>query len=290
MSLVEVKDLFYEYRERDENGEVDIVTTALEGVSVNVEKGDFIAIIGSNGSGKSTFAKHLNAILKPTGGTVIVRSLDTSLEENTLEIRKTAGMVFQNPDNQIIGSIIEEDVAFGLENLGVPTDEMKKRVKESLKTVGMWEYASGSPNRLSGGQKQRVAIAGIVAMKPEVMILDESTAMLDPRGRKEVLDAVEELNKEEGMTVILITHYMDEAARAHKIFVLHEGQVKMSGTPEEVFKRHKELKEYKLKVPVAAELAVRLREKGIPVREGITNDDELVQEISRIRSEHGTGI
>ncbi|MBQ9828012.1 MAG: energy-coupling factor transporter ATPase [Lachnospiraceae bacterium] len=282
MSIIETKDLIFEYRENDENGEADIITTALKGVSIDVEKGDFIAVIGSNGSGKSTFAKHLNAILRPTSGTVIVKSMDTAAEENTLDIRKTAGMVFQNPDNQIIGSIVEEDVAFGLENLGMPTGDMKKRVRESLKSVGMLEYAAGSPNRLSGGQKQRVAIAGIVAMRPDVIILDEATAMLDPRGRKEVIAAVRELNEKEGMTVILITHYMDEAVNADKVFVLNDGVVAMSGTPAEIFDRGEELSRMKLCVPLAVELAQKLRERGVPLRKGILDTEGLTEELKRL--------
>ena len=289
MSIIEAKDLIYEYREDDENDSV-IITRALKGVSLDVEKGDFIAVIGSNGSGKSTFAKHLNAILRPTYGTVIVKSLDTAVADNTQDIRRTAGMVFQNPDNQIIGSIVEEDVAFGLENLGVPVPEMRERVKESLETVGMTEYAERSPNRLSGGQKQRVAIAGVVAMKPEVIILDEATAMLDPKGRKEVIAAVKDLNEKEGITVILITHYMDEAVDADRIFVLDDGVVVLSGTPEEVFERAEELKELKLTVPLAVDLADRLRAKGIPLRKGILRPEELTEELVKFRGEgHVTG-
>jgi len=248
-------------------------------VSLDLEKGQFIAILGHNGSGKSTFAKQLNAILLPTEGTVWIQDLDTSREENLWEVRKKTGMVFQNPDNQIIGNIVEEDVGFGPENLGVPTEEIWKRVDESLKSVGMAAYRLKSPNRLSGGQKQRVAIAGVMAMRPQCIVLDEPTAMLDPNGRKEVVKTVHELNRKEGITVLLITHYMEEVTGADRVIVMDEGKVVMDGTPREIFSQVEKLKSYRLDVPQVTELAYELKQKGLDLPDGILTLDELMENL-----------
>lgn len=269
MGIVTTDNLVYEYVRHDENGDRVGVKRAIDGVSIDVEKGQFIAVLGHNGSGKSTFAKQLNALLAPTEGTVIVCGMDTRDDEQIWEIRKSAGMVFQNPDNQIIATIVEDDVAFGPENLGVETGEMKRRVEESLKAVGMYEHRKDSPNHLSGGQKQRVAVAGILAMKPECIILDEPTAMLDPNGRKEVLRTIRRLNREEGITVIHITHYMSEVTEADVIFVMNHGKVAMQGTPKQIFSQVEKLQELGLDAPQATILAHKLRQGGIPLPEGI---------------------
>ncbi|NBH82672.1 energy-coupling factor transporter ATPase [bacterium C-53] len=279
MGIIKAKDIVFEYIRRDEEGNVEGITRAVDDVSLDIEKGEFIAILGHNGSGKSTLAKHMNALLYPTEGTLWVDGKDTADAANTWDIRQSAGMVFQNPDNQIIGSIVEEDVGFGPENMGVPTDEIWERVGESLKAVGMYEYRKHSPNRLSGGQKQRVAIAGVVAMHPKCIIMDEPTAMLDPNGRKEVIRAARALNDVEKVTVILITHYMDEVIHADKVFVMDKGKVVMQGTPREIFSRVEELKELRLDVPQVTLLAYELKKAGLHLPDGILNTEELVKEL-----------
>lgn len=275
MKMIEIKKLIYEYARRDEEGNVESVNRAVDDVDLDIAKGDFVAILGHNGSGKSTIAKHINAILMPTEGSVWVNGMDTRQEERIWDIRQSAGMVFQNPDNQIIATVVEEDVGFGPENMGVPTDEIWKRVEESLRAVGMLEYRNHSPNKLSGGQKQRVAIAGIMAMKPQCIVLDEPTAMLDPNGRKEVIKTVRELNEKEGVTVLLITHYMDEVIYADKVIVMDEGKVVMQGTPKEVFSRVDELKARRLDVPQATELAWELKKEGIDLPDGLLTAEEF---------------
>ncbi|MDO4189320.1 MAG: energy-coupling factor transporter ATPase [Lachnospiraceae bacterium] len=282
MNLIEAKNLIFEYIRRDKDGEVDGVTRAVNNVNISVKQGDFIAVLGHNGSGKSTFAKHINAILHPTEGTVLVDGKDTLDEEYLWDIRQTAGMVFQNPDNQIIGSVVEEDVGFGPENMGVPTKEIWERVYESLNIVGMYEYRKKSPNKLSGGQKQRVSIAGVLAMHPKCIILDEPTAMLDPIGRKEVIRAVRALNEVENITVILITHYMEEAIYADKIYVMDKGSVVLEGEPHEVFEQVEKLEELRLSVPEATKIAHELRGKGVPLPVGIISEEELVETLSKI--------
>ena len=279
MGIIDTKKLIFEYIRRDEEGNVESINRAIDNVDISVEKGQFIAILGHNGSGKSTLAKHLNAILVPTEGTVWVDGMDTTDEEHLWDIRQTAGMVFQNPDNQIIANIVEEDVGFGPENIGVPTEEIWKRVEESLKAVGMYAYRKHSPNKLSGGQKQRIAIAGIMAMKPECIVLDEPTAMLDPNGRKEVIRTIEELNKKEKITVILITHYMEEVVNADKVIVMDAGKVVMEGTPREIFSRVEELKHYRLDVPQVTLLAYELKKNGFPISDGILTIEELTESI-----------
>lgn len=275
MGIIKVKDLIFEYIRRDEEGNVEGITKAVDDVNLDIEQGDFIAILGHNGSGKSTLAKHMNAILYPTEGTVWVDGKDTNQEENVWEIRQTAGMVFQNPDNQIIGQVVEEDVGFGPENMGVETKEIWERVEESLKAVGMYEFRKFSPNKLSGGQKQRVSIAGVIAMHPKCIILDEPTAMLDPRGRKEVIRAVRALNDVERITVILITHYMEEVIYADKVYVMDKGKVELQGTPREVFSQVDTLKRLRLDVPQVTLLAHALREEGFPIPEGILTKEEF---------------
>ena len=270
----------HEYIRRNEDDKVEEVKRALDGVDVDIKAGDFVAVLGHNGSGKSTFAKHVNALLAPTEGTLWVGEMDTKDESHIWDIRKMAGMVFQNPDNQIIGNIVEEDVGFGPENLGVPTEEIWKRVDESLKAVGMTAYRLQSPNKLSGGQKQRVAIAGVMAMKPRCIILDEPTAMLDPNGRREVIKTVHALNRAEGITVLLITHYMEEAVNADRVIVMDDGRIVMDGEPREVFSRVRELKSHGLDVPQVTELAFALREAGMPLPEGILSREELVRELA----------
>lgn len=277
MEIVKTDKLVFEYIRRDEEGNVEGITRAVDEVSLDVEQGDFVAILGHNGSGKSTLAKHINAILYPTEGTVFVDGKNTSEESNLWDIRQEAGMVFQNPDNQIIGQVVEEDVGFGPENLGVPTKEIWERVEESLKAVGMYEYRKYSPNKLSGGQKQRVSIAGVIAMHPKCIILDEPTAMLDPNGRKEVIRAVRALNDVEGITVILITHYMEEIIHANKVFVMDKGKIAMEGTPREIFSQVEKLKKLRLDVPQVTLLAHELRESGLPIPEGILTKEELVE-------------
>ena len=279
MGIIKAARLVYEYIRRDEEENIEEVNRAIDGLDVDIEKGGFVAVLGHNGSGKSTFAKHINGLLMPTDGTVWVGDMDTKDEEHIWDVRKTAGMGFQNPDNQIIGNIVEEDVGFGPENIGVPTEEIWKRVEESLKAVGMTAYRLQSPGKLSGGQKQRVAIAGVMAMKPECIILDEPTAMLDPNGRREVIKTVHELNRAEGITVLLITHYMEEAIDADRIIVMDGGRIVMDGKPAEIFSRVKELKAYGLDVPQVTELAYELKEAGMPLSDGILTREQLVREL-----------
>lgn len=276
MSIVETKNLKFEYIRRDDEGNVEGITTAVDDVSLEIQQGDFIAILGHNGSGKSTLAKHINAILYPTEGTVWVDGMNTTDESHLWDIRQEAGMVFQNPDNQIIGQVVEEDVGFGPENLGVPTKEIWQRVEESLKAVGMYEFRKYSPNKLSGGQKQRVSIAGVIAMHPKCIILDEPTAMLDPNGRKEVIRAVRALNDVEKITVILITHYMEEIIHANRVFVMDEGKIAMEGTPREIFSQVEKLKSLRLDVPQVTLLAYELKQSGVPLPDGILTTEELV--------------
>lgn len=282
MGIIKAKQLVHEYIRRDEEGNVESIQTALDHVDLDVKQGDFIAILGHNGSGKSTLAKHINALLAPSEGSLFVDGMDVSKEENVIPVRKTAGMVFQNPDNQIIASVVEEDVGFGPENIGVPTDEIWERVEESLKAVGMLKFRSHSPNKLSGGQKQRVAIAGVMAMQPECIIFDEPTAMLDPNGRKEVLQAAHLLNRKKGVTVILITHYMEEVVDADRVFVMDKGKVVMQGTPREIFSQVDELKRHRLDVPQITLLADELRKSGLPIPAGILTRAELVQELCKL--------
>lgn len=279
MGIIKTVHLIYEYIRHDEEEKVAEVKRAIDGVDLEIEEGSFTAILGHNGSGKSTLAKHINGLLLPTEGTVWVGEIDTKEEDRIWDVRKTAGMVFQNPDNQIIGNIVEEDVGFGPENIGVPTDEIWKRVDESLKAVGMTAYRKQSPNKLSGGQKQRVAIAGVMAMRPRCIILDEPTAMLDPNGRKEVIRTIRQLNQAEGITVLLITHYMEEAIDADRIIVMDDGKIVMDGKPKEIFSRVRELKTYGLDVPQATELAFELKEAGMPLSDGIVSREELVKEL-----------
>ena len=282
MGIVKATKLIFEYVKRDEQENIEEVKRAIDNMDVDIKKGDFVAILGHNGSGKSTFAKQINGILMPTGGTVLVSGMDTRDEDHIWDIRKTAGMVFQNPDNQIIGNVVEEDVGFGPENLGVPTDEIWKRVDESLEAVGMTAYRLQSPNKLSGGQKQRVAIAGVMAMKPQCIILDEPTAMLDPNGRREVIRTVRQLNESQGVTDLLISHYMEEATWADRIIVMDDGKIVMDGKPREIFSRVRELKECGLDVPQATELAFELKEAGMPLPDGILSREELAEELERI--------
>lgn len=282
MKMIQSEQLIYEYEKRDEQGAVTGVNRAVDSVDLDIEPGDFVAILGHNGSGKSTLAKHMNAILVPTGGTVWVDGKDTRNPEELWNIRSSAGMVFQNPDNQIIGTIVEEDVGFGPENLGVPTDDIWKRVEDSLQAVGMLEYRSNSPNKLSGGQKQRVAIAGVLAMEPKCIILDEPTAMLDPSGRKEVMRTVQELRRRKNVTVILITHYMEEVIDADKVYVMEGGRVVMEGTPREVFGRVDQLKSYRMDVPQVTMLAETLRKRGLALPSGILRTQELVEALCRL--------
>ena len=281
MGIIKARQLVHEYIRRDEEGNVESISTALDHVDLDVEAGDFIAILGHNGSGKSTLAKHINALLLPSEGSLWVDGRDVTKEENTFAVRQTAGMVFQNPDNQIIGTVVEEDVGFGPENMGVPTDEIWKRVDDSLKKTGMTVYRYQSPNKLSGGQKQRVAIAGVVAMRPSCIVLDEPTAMLDPNGRKEVLKAVSELNKKENVTVVLITHYMEEVIHANKVYVMDGGNVVMQGTPREIFSQVETLKKYRLDVPQVTLLAHELHKAGVDIPEGILTKEELVGALCR---------
>ncbi len=282
MGIIEAKNVLFEYIRRDEEGNVESIQTAVDHVDLSVEKGDFIAILGHNGSGKSTFAKHLNALLVPEEGTVWVDGMDTKEEENTYRVRSMAGMVFQNPDNQIIANVVEEDVAFGPENLGMPTERIWEAVEACLNLVDMAKFRNFSPNRLSGGQKQRVAIAGVLAMHPECIVLDEPTAMLDPNGRKEVIRTITELNKQEGVTVILITHYMEEVIGADKVFVMDHGKVVMQGTPREIFSQEDELIKYKLDVPQITRVAHQLRKKGLDLPADILTREELVNALCRL--------
>ncbi len=282
MNIIEARKLVHEYFRRDEEGNVEGIVTALDGVDLHVKPGEFVAVLGHNGSGKSTLAKHLNVLLRGSEGTLWIDGKDAMDEKSLWEIRRNAGMVFQNPDNQIIASVVEEDVAFGPENIGVPTDEIWKRVEKSLKSVRMLQYRGHSPNKLSGGQKQRVAIAGVMAMEPKCIVLDEPTAMLDPNGRKEVLDAVEALNREKGVTVIFITHYMEEVIRADKVYVMDHGKVVMQGTPRQVFSQVDVLKSYRLDVPQITLLAYELQKAGLDVPEGILTREELVEALCRL--------
>ena len=283
MGIIKAAKLFYDYVSKNDQDEIEEVVHAVSGVDLDVEAGQFIAILGHNGSGKSTLAKQINALLVPTGGTLWVKDMDTKDPENVWKIRQTAGMVFQNPDNQIIASLVEEDVGFGPENIGVPTDEIWQRVERSLGSVGMLEYRHHSPNKLSGGQKQRVAIAGVMAMEPECIVLDEPTAMLDPNGRKEVIETAMELNRKKNVTVILITHYMDEVVHADKIYVMDEGKVVIEGTPKEIFSRVNELKKLRLDVPQVTELAYELKKAGLEMPDGVLTIDEFVDAIKEIK-------
>ena len=281
MEMIQAEELVYEYEKRDDEGNVVGMHRAVDGVDIDVRPGQFVAILGHNGSGKSTFAKHMNAILVPTGGTMWVNGRDTKDPNELMNVRQSAGMVFQNPDNQIIGTVVEEDVGFGPENLGVPTDEIWKRVEDSLRAVGMLEYRKNSPNKLSGGQKQRVAIAGVIAMEPQCIVLDEPTAMLDPNGRKEVLRTVHELRKRKNVTVILITHYMEEVVDADWVYVMDSGHVVMRGTPRQIFSQVDELKKYHLDVPQVTMLAEELRKRGMDIPKGILHREELVEYIMK---------
>lgn len=284
MGIIKVRDLVFEYIRRDEEGNVEGITTAVDNVNLEINQGDFVAILGHNGSGKSTLAKHLNAILYPTEGTVWVDGKDTQNDAYLWEIRQNAGMVFQNPDNQIIGQIVEEDVGFGPENMGIPTKEIWERVEESLRAVGMYEFRHYSPNKLSGGQKQRVSIAGVIAMHPKCIILDEPTAMLDPKGRKEVIRAVRALNDVENITIILITHYMEEVIYADKVYVMDKGEITLQGTPRAVFSEVERLKELRLDVPQVTLLAHELRQAGFPIPEGILTNEEFRKALDDIVS------
>lgn len=279
MGIIKTNNLVFEYIRRDEEGNIEGITRAVDEVNLDIRQGDFIAILGHNGSGKSTLAKHMNAILYPTEGTVWVDGKDTQDDTQLWNIRQEAGMVFQNPDNQIIGQVVEEDVGFGPENMGVPTKEIWERVEESLRAVGMYQYRKFSPNKLSGGQKQRVSIAGVLAMHPKCIILDEPTAMLDPNGRKEVIRAVRGLNEVEGVTVILITHYMEEIIHADKVFVMDSGKIAMEGTPREVFSKVEELKKLRLDVPQVTLLAYELQKRGFRIPDGILSVEELMQSL-----------
>lgn len=282
MEIVKAKDLSFDYIRRDEEGNVEGIVNAVSNVNLSIKQGDFVAILGHNGSGKSTFAKHLNSLLIPTEGTVWVDGMETTDEEHLWDIRQAAGMVFQNPDNQIVGMIVEEDVGFGPENMGIPTEEIWMRVEKALKAVGMYEFRNASPNKLSGGQKQRVAIAGIVAMKPKCIVLDEPTAMLDPNGRAEVIKTLHELNKKEKVTVILITHYMDEVVDADRVIVMDAGKVVMDGTPKDIFSKVEELKALRLDVPQVTQLAHELKKAGVSLKDGILTIDELVDAICQL--------
>ena len=282
MGIIKAKNVVHEFFRRDEEGNVESITTALDHVNLDVKAGQFIAILGHNGSGKSTLAKHINALLTPTEGVIWVDGMDVLDEDNTIPIRKTAGMVFQNPDNQIIASVVEEDVGFGPENIGVPTEEIWTRVNQSLEAVDMVKYRKHSPNKLSGGQKQRVAIAGVVAMEPKCIVFDEPTAMLDPNGRKEVIATAHELNKKKGVTIILITHYMEEVVDADYVYVMEKGKIVMDGTPRDIFSRVDELKEHRLDVPQATLVADELRSAGVPIPQGILTRKELVDAIMSV--------
>lgn len=286
MKMVKAKDLAYEYVRvlETDHGTVEEKVAALKNVNIEINKGDFVAVLGHNGSGKSTFAKHINALVQPTGGTLWVDDMDTKNDELVWEIRQTAGMVFQNPDNQLVATVVEEDIAFGPENMGVEPKEIRKRVDEALATVRMSEYATHTPSKLSGGQKQRIAIAGVLAMKPQCIVLDEPTAMLDPVGRRDVMETIERLNREEGITMILITHYMDEAVRADKVFVIDDGDLVMQGTPKEIFSQVETLQKYGLDVPQVTEVAYLLRKEGIDLPADILTIEEMVGAICQLKS------
>ena len=281
--LIKAENLEFRYSAIDDEGNSTLGDIVIDGVNLSIEKGSFVAILGHNGSGKSTFAKHMNAILLPTGGRMYVCGIDTTVEEKLFDIRSQVGMVFQNPDNQLVATIVEEDVAFALENLGVEPKEIQMRVEEALKAVGMYEYKGHSAHQLSGGQKQRVAVAGVIAMKPQCIVLDEPTAMLDPKGRKEVLKTVKRLNKENGITVILITHYMDEAAQCERIVVMDKGKVALDGTPKEVFSHVEKIRKIGLDVPQATELGYLLEQSGYNINEKILTEDEIVDAILRLQ-------
>jgi energy-coupling factor transport system ATP-binding protein len=287
MGIVKTKDLTFEYIRRDEEGNVEGITTAVDHVNIDLQAGQFIAVLGHNGSGKSTLAKHFNALVSPTEGTVWVDGMDTKEDDKILDIRHTAGMVFQNPDNQIICTLVEEEVGFGPENIGVPTDEIWQRVADSLQAVGMYSFRKASPNKLSGGQKQRVAIAGIVAMKPKCIILDEPTAMLDPSGRKEVISVLHELNEKENVTIILITHYMEEVIDADRVFVMDAGKIMMEGSPRQIFSNVEHLKELRLDVPQVTELAYELKKAGVPLPDGILTKEEFTLALKRLVMQNG---
>lgn len=287
MGIVKTKDLTFEYIRRDEEGNVEGITTAVDHVNIDLQAGQFIAVLGHNGSGKSTLAKHFNALVSPTEGAVWVDGMDTKEDDKILDIRQTAGMVFQNPDNQIICTLVEEEVGFGPENIGVPTDEIWQRVADSLQAVGMYSFRKASPNKLSGGQKQRVAIAGIVAMKPKCIILDEPTAMLDPSGRKEVISVLHELNEKENVTIILITHYMEEVIDADRVFVMDAGKIMMEGTPRQIFSNVEHLKELRLDVPQVTELAYELKKAGVPLPDGILTKEEFTLALKRLVMQNG---
>ena len=286
MKMVKAKDLTYEYVRvlETDHDTVEEKVAALKNVNIEINKGDFVAVLGHNGSGKSTFAKHINALVQPTGGTLWVDDMDTKNDELVWEIRQTAGMVFQNPDNQLVATVVEEDIAFGPENMGVEPKEIRKRVDEALATVRMSEYATHTPSKLSGGQKQRIAIAGVLAMKPQCIVLDEPTAMLDPVGRRDVMETIERLNREEGITMILITHYMDEAVRADKVFVIDDGDLVMQGTPKEIFSQVETLQKYGLDVPQVTEVAYLLRKEGIDLPADILTIEEMVGAICQLKS------
>ena len=281
MNLISAKNLIFEYVRRDKNGEVDGFLKALDDIEIDISQGDFVVILGANGSGKSTLAKHMNSLLHPTEGTIYVDGCDTTDEEKIWDIRKSVGMVFQNPENQMIGTIVEEDVAFGPENMGIAPREIRERVKESLQTVEMYDYRKSSPSKLSGGQKQRVAIAGVLAMHPKCIVLDEPTAMLDPIGRAEVIRAIRALNDVERITMILITHNMEEAVYADKIYVMNNGRIVMNGSPREIFSRVEELEQYRLTIPVVTRLAYELKKAGMNIPEGILTRKELCEAICR---------
>ena len=286
MKMVKTKDLTYEYVRvlETDHGTKEEKVAALKNVNIEINKGDFVAVLGHNGSGKSTFAKHINALVQPTGGTLWVDDMDTKNDELVWEIRQTAGMVFQNPDNQLVATVVEEDIAFGPENMGVEPKEIRKRVDEALATVRMSEYATHTPSKLSGGQKQRIAIAGVLAMKPKCIVLDEPTAMLDPVGRRDVMETIERLNREEGITMILITHYMDEAVRADKVFVIDDGDLVMQGTPKEIFSQVETLQKYGLDVPQVTEVAYLLRKEGVDLPADILTIEEMVGAICQLKS------
>lgn len=287
MSIIRAKDLVHEYIRRDEEGNVEDIYTALDHVNLNIEPGQFISILGHNGSGKSTFSKHINALLFPTDGMLYVDEMNTRDDEVTFAVRQTAGMVFQNPDNQIIASVIDEDVAFGPENIGVESNEIVRRVEKALKMVDMFKYRKHSPNKLSGGQKQRVAIAGVLAMEPKCIILDEPTAMLDPDGRAEVLAAVHKLNKEKGITIILITHYMEEVVDSDYVYVMEKGKIFMEGTPREIFSNVEELKAHSLDVPQVTMLAYELKKANVPMPDCVLTKKELVDAILKAKESGG---
>lgn len=276
--MINCVDLIHKYVDNEGNEKV-----AVNGVSLSVKKGEFLVVLGHNGSGKSTIAKHMNVLLLPSGGKVYVAGMDTEVEENLWEIRKSVGMVFQNPDNQLVATIVEEDVAFGPENIGVPPTEIRKRVDESLKKVGMYEYRKHAPHLLSGGQKQRIAIAGILAMQPKCIVLDEPTAMLDPSGRKEVLKTIKQINKENGITIVLITHYMDEAVQADRVIVMDEGKIELEGTPRDVFPKVELMKKIGLDVPQVTELAYELNKAGVNISTNVLSIEEMVDALCQLK-------